>query len=61
MWIAKWGGASWFAGKFASGFLVHWLAPRWSESGIKLFAWLALPGNTIWFVLGLFVPQARLF
>jgi hypothetical protein len=60
LWILKWGGARRLEGTFASGFLVSWFAPRWSAEGLKLFALLALLVSTIWFVVGIFVPEARL-
>jgi hypothetical protein len=60
LWVIFWGGAEWLEGTLASGFLVSIFAPRWSSEGIKLFAWLALFGSTVWFVLGIFIPEARL-
>lgn len=61
LWIARWGGASWLQGTFTSGFLVHWLAPRWSGDGLKLFAWLSMAAATFWFIVGIFEPRARYF
>jgi hypothetical protein len=60
LWVIFWGGAEWLEGTLASGFLVSIFATRWRSEGIKLFAWLALLGNTTWFVLGIFIPEARL-
>ncbi len=61
LWIAKWGGASWLHGTFASGFLVDWIAPRWSLDGLKLFAWLSMAAATLWFIVGIFEPSVRYF
>lgn len=59
LWILRWGGARYLEGTFASGFLVSMLAPRWSAEGIKFFVLATLVGSTVWFVVGLFVPEAR--
>jgi len=61
LWIARWGGARRLEGTFASGFLVHLLAPRWTSEGLQLFAWLSIAASTFWFILGIFVPWARPF
>jgi len=61
LWIARWGGSSWLQGTFASGFLVHWLAPRWSREGLELFARLSMAATTLWFIVGIFEPGARFF
>ena len=58
-WILFWGGAGRLEGTFASGFLVDVFAPRWSEEGIKLFAALTWFLSAVWFVVGLFVQEAR--
>lgn len=58
LWIARWGGASCVHG-WRAAFLVDWLAWRWDEGGIRLFAWLSLAGTTLWFALGLFDPSVR--
>jgi hypothetical protein len=59
VWICWWDGAEWLEGKALSGCLVHWLAPRWSADGIRLFGWLALVIGTVWFVIGLFSRDVR--
>ncbi len=61
LWVIRWGGAKWLEGTFTSGLLISVLAPNWSADGIKLFAWLTLIVGTIWFIIGLIVPQARIF
>ena len=48
-------------GTFASAFLIDWLAARWSAEGIKLFAGVSWFLLTLWFVLGLFEPVARIW
>lgn len=58
IWIARWGGASWVRG-WRAAFLVDWLAWRWDEDVIRLFAWFSLVGTTLWFALGLFDPSVR--
>ncbi|MFC1645767.1 hypothetical protein ACFL2Y_01135 [Candidatus Omnitrophota bacterium] len=61
LWIIKWGGAKWLSGRFLSGLLFWPNAPRWDADGIKLFVWLEFIAATIWFVVGIFVPEARLY
>jgi hypothetical protein len=61
LWILRWGGAERLEGTFASGFLISGWAPRWDAEGIKLFVLLSLLGTTVWFLVGLFVPEARLW
>jgi hypothetical protein len=58
-WVLFWDGAEHLEGTFASGFLVDIFAPRWSADGIKLFAALTWLFTGVWFVVGLFVPEAR--
>ncbi len=58
-WIIFGGGADWLEGSLLSGFLVSWLAPRWSADGIKLFAVLTWLVQGIWFVIGLFHREMR--
>jgi hypothetical protein len=59
LWIVQWGGARWLENSFTSGFVVHWLAPRWSAEGIRAFVLLSFVATTIWFIVGLLVPEAR--
>ena len=61
LWIVRWGGAEWLEGTFLSGFLLNIFAPRWSAEGIKLYIWLTMMISTVWFLLGLFWPEIRLF
>jgi hypothetical protein len=59
VWVLFLGGADWLEGSFLAGLLVHVFAPRWSADGLRVFAagtWLL---QTIWFIVGLFVPSAR--
>ncbi len=59
LWIIFLGGAARLEGTFASGFLIHYFAPNWSEAGIRAFAWIWLIGSTVFFVLGFFDPSFR--
>lgn len=59
LWVVRWGGAERLEGTFASGFLIHLFAPRWSAEGIKLFGWAALLISTVLFIAGLIVPDVR--
>jgi len=59
LWLARWGGARCVEGGPAA-WLLHPVAWRWDAEVIQLFAWLSLVGSTLWFVLGLFEPAARL-
>jgi hypothetical protein len=61
LWVVFWGGADWLEGTLSSGFLIHIFAPRWSAEGIKLFGWGTLIIDLIWFLVGLFIPEARLY
>ncbi len=61
LWIVRWGGAEWLEGTFLSGFLLNIFAPRWNADGIKLYIWLTLLISSVWFVLGLFWPEIRIF
>jgi hypothetical protein len=59
LWVVRWEGAEWLERTFTSGFLIHFVAPRWSTEGIKLFGEGALILSTIWFVLGLFYSELK--
>ncbi len=61
LWVVRWGGAEWLEGTLASGFVINIFAPRWSSDGIKLFGWGILIGDIIWFLVGLFIPEARFY
>jgi hypothetical protein len=61
LWMVRWGGAEWLEGTFLSGFLVNIFAPRWNAGGIKLYIWLTLLISSVWFLLGLFWPEIRIF
>ena len=64
LWVARCGGAEWLEGTFLSGFQVNIFAPKWSAGGIKLFAYGTLiitTTTTKLFVLGLLLPDSRLF
>jgi len=54
LWVARYGGARWLAGRTAAlVLLIYPHAPRWGEEGLKLFGWLSLIASAAWFVLGL--------
>jgi hypothetical protein len=59
LWVVFLGGAERLEGTLASGLLVDWLAPRWSADGIRLFVGLSWVLQTLWFAIGLFVPEVR--
>ena len=61
LWIIRWGGADRLEGTFTSGLIISIFAPNWSAEGIKLFAWLTMIAGTVWFLLGLFYPELRLY
>lgn len=60
-WILFWGGADWLEGSWLAALFVHFRAMEWSAPGIKLFAGLVWIGQGIWFVIGLFAKDSRLF
>lgn len=60
LWLARWGGARSIQGSLAA-WLLDPVAWRWDADLIKVFAWLSLAASTLWFVLGLVEPAARLF
>lgn len=60
-WILFWGGADWLEGSWLAVVFVHFRAVEWSADGIRLFAGLMWLLQTVWFVIGLFVKDARLF
>jgi hypothetical protein len=60
LWVARYGGARWLAGRTAAAFF--FIDPRvsqWEEEGIKLFGWVSLIATMLWFVVGLADPDAR--
>lgn len=59
-WLLFLGGAEWLEGSWLAAFIVHFRSPEWTADGIRLFALLMWIGQTIWFVIGLFHPDARL-
>ncbi len=42
VWILFYGGAEWLEGSLTSAWFIHWMAPRWSASGIRLYVTLSL-------------------
>jgi hypothetical protein len=59
LWVLLWGGAEWLEGKFISGFLVSFFAPKWSVDQIKIAAFCGILLNAAFFIFGLFVPSFR--
>jgi hypothetical protein len=58
-WIVWGGGAAWFQG-WRSLAIVDWLfAYRWNSEQIALYTLVCWLGHTVWFIVGLFVPEAR--
>lgn len=60
-WLLFWGGADWLEGSWLAGLIVHFRATEWTAEGIKVFAALMWLCQTIWFIVGLFTPEARPF
>jgi hypothetical protein len=62
VWWVVWGGAAaWFEG-WRSLLIVDWLyALQWNSEQIALYTLVCWVGHTIWFVVGLFVPEVRTF
>jgi hypothetical protein len=58
-WIVWAGGAAWFEGWRALA-IVDWLfAYRWSADQIAMYILICWVGHTIWFIVGLFMPETR--
>ncbi|NTV10774.1 MAG: hypothetical protein HGA47_08355 [Zoogloea sp.] len=59
LWVLRWGGAEWMEG-WRSEFFIGWFRSfTWSAEQIKLYVLLCWIGQSLWFLVGLFVPQAR--
>jgi len=60
VWWVVWGGAAaWFQG-WRSWLLVDWFfAYEWNSEQIALHTLVCWVGYTLWFILGVFVPEAR--
>jgi len=61
LWIVRWGGAERLESTFASGCLISVFAPWWTAEGIKVFGYATIVVSTVYFVLGIFVPDFRFF
>lgn len=59
-WVFFLGGDEQLEGTFTSGCLLSPLAVGWSAEGIRVFVASAWCISSVWFLLGLFVPEARL-
>ena len=60
-WVVWAGGAAKFEG-WRSLLIVDWLpAVTWTSEQIALYTLLIWAGHTLWFLVGLFIPQARTF
>jgi hypothetical protein len=58
-WVVWGGGSAWLEG-WRSWLVVDWLfAYRWNYEQIGLYALICWVGHTIWFAVGLFVPEVR--
>jgi hypothetical protein len=57
-WIISWGGAQWLEG-WKSFFLIEWFALDWSAEQIRFYAVIVWVLSTIWFLVGLFIPEVR--
>ncbi len=60
-WLIFWGGANWLERTWLIAIVVDAGAIDWTAEGIRFFAMLVWILQTIWFVIGLFVPSARLW
>lgn len=58
-WIISWGGATWLMG-IKAWFFLGWFAWPWSSEQIRIYAAWTWGLETIWFVIGVFMPEARL-
>lgn len=59
-WILALGGAKWVEG-WKSFFIIDWFALDWTAEQIRLYVLVIWVLHGIWFVLGIFQPQLRLF
>ena len=60
-WVVWGGGAAKFVG-WRSLAIVDWLlAFTWTSEQIALYTLICWVGHTVWFIAGLFVPEARTF
>ena len=59
-WILSWGGAKWLQG-WKVLFVLEWAEQHWTIEQIRFYALMMWILGTIWFVLGLFFPEARFF
>ena len=57
-WILSWGGAAWLEG-FKAWFSLGWFSWAWNAEQIRLYALLCWLFEGIWFVTGVFFPDAR--
>ena len=57
-WILSWGGAHAIEG-IKSWFIIGWFAGHWTAEQIRLYALCVWVLQTLWFTVGLFVPEAR--
>ncbi len=59
-WIISWGGADQLVGLGAK-ITIASFADHWSEEQIKFYAVLMWVVQGMWFLLGVFVPDARIY
>lgn len=59
LWITIWGGAEKLENSFISGFIINIFSVNWSAEVIKFYGWLIIIGTTVWFFVGLFIPELR--
>lgn len=58
LWLLRGDGAERIEGWAAWG-LIGWFAGHWNAEQIRLFALLLLVLESLWFVIGLFIPELR--
>jgi hypothetical protein len=54
LWIIFWGGADWIKDSIIGGYL-----SLLDTDSIRWMGWIFLIWSTIWFIIGLFTPNAR--
>jgi hypothetical protein len=59
-WWIVWGGAASRLEGWPSWLVIDWKYP-WTADQIAFYFLMCWLGQTLWFVVGLFVPEARLF
>ena len=59
LWLGWWGGARKAQGTWLEGWLLSRRHAALGADPLRLWAWLAVPASTAWFLLGLFDEAVR--